>query len=30
MLVLAVAEWVWVGVIFAVVALGVIALARRA
>jgi hypothetical protein len=29
-LVLAVAEWVWVGVIFAVVALGVIALARRA
>jgi hypothetical protein len=30
MLVLAVAEWVWVGVIFAVVAVGVIALARRA
>jgi hypothetical protein len=30
MLVFAVAEWVWVGVIFAVVALGVIALARRA
>jgi hypothetical protein len=29
-LVLAVAEWVWVGVIFAAVALGVIALARRA
>jgi hypothetical protein len=28
--VLAVADWVWVGVIFAVVALGVIALARRA
>jgi hypothetical protein len=27
---LAVAEWVWVGVIFAVVALGVVALARRA
>jgi hypothetical protein len=29
-LLLAVAEWVWVGVIFAVVAVGVVALARRA
>jgi hypothetical protein len=28
--VLAVAQWVWFGVIFAVVALGVFALARRA
>jgi hypothetical protein len=28
--VLAVAQWVWIGVIFAVVTLGVIALARRA
>jgi hypothetical protein len=29
-LVLAVAQWVWIGLIFAVVALGVVALARRA
>jgi hypothetical protein len=29
-LLLAVAEWVWIGVIFAVVAVGVFALARRA
>jgi hypothetical protein len=28
--VLAVAQWVWIGLIFAVVALGVVALARRA
>ena len=28
--VLAVAQWVWFGVIFAVVAVGVVALARRA
>jgi hypothetical protein len=28
--VLAVAQWVWIGLIFAVVALGVFALARRA
>ena len=29
-IVLAVAQWVWIGLIFAVVALGVVALARRA
>jgi hypothetical protein len=28
--VLAVAQWVWIGLIFAVVAVGVVALARRA
>jgi hypothetical protein len=28
--VFAVAQWVWIGVIFAVVAVGVVALARRA
>ena len=28
--VLAVAQWVWIGLIFAVVAFGVVALARRA
>jgi hypothetical protein len=28
--VFAVAQWVWIGLIFAVVALGVVALARRA
>jgi hypothetical protein len=28
--VLAVAQWVWIGLIFGVVALGVVALARRA
>ena len=28
--VLAVAQWVWIGLIFVVVALGVVALARRA
>jgi hypothetical protein len=28
--VLAVAQWVWIGLIFAVVALGVVVLARRA
>ena len=30
MVVLAVAQWVWIGLIFAVVAVGVVALARRA
>ena len=29
-IVLAVAQWVWIGLIFAVVAVGVVALARRA
>ena len=29
-LILAVAQWVWIGLIFAAVAVGVIALARRA